>query len=74
MQEILDETLNELPTGESFHEGEFPDDMGDQLEMHEFGAIERQDFHDSDQPESVFEVESENSGMSMDQFKELKRK
>lgn len=40
MQEILDETLNELPTGESFHEGEFPD-MADQFELHEFGGISR---------------------------------
>lgn len=36
MEEILDETLNEMPTGEDF--SDLQDENTEDLEMHEFGV------------------------------------
>ena len=39
MEELLDETLNELPTGESFEADEMGHgDFEGQVELHEFGV------------------------------------
>lgn len=72
MQEILDETLNELPTGESEIIGASADFPEDDLELHEFGGIESSD------PKSVYNNDDDENdqdvGITIEQFKELKRK
>jgi hypothetical protein len=78
MEELLDETLNELPTGESFDADEMghgDSDFGGDVELHEFGpTISQLSENASEGPSIYADDEDQKPEMSMEEFKKMKRK
>lgn len=71
MEELLDETLNELPTGESFD----GDDLGHgdfdgQVELHEFGVTNSTPSQEScSEGPSIYDNDDQKPEMTMEEFK-----
>lgn len=73
MEELLDETLHEMPTQEIIDEDDL--DMDD-IELHHFGLGKEQSDRErlDSYPDVIYQVrESEASGMTMEEFSEMKR-